>query len=98
MTILEAWASEVAVISTKVNGIPAICTDKENALLVNKENPQELSIAMKMLLDNRNLAEALGQQGRILVSKCYSWQMITDETLKVYGRVSKARIIEDQSL
>jgi hypothetical protein len=33
----------VAVIATKVNGIPAICIDKKNALLISKENPQELS-------------------------------------------------------
>ena len=92
LTILEAWASGVAVITTKVNGIPAICTDKKNALLISKENPQELSIAMKMLLDNRNVAESLGQQGSILVNKYFSWQTITDEILKVYnGRGNKIR-------
>ncbi len=85
LTILEAWASGVAVIATKVNGIPAVCIDKKNALLIPKENPQELSIAMKTLLNNRNLTESLGQQGRNLVSKCYSWQTITDETLRVYA-------------
>jgi glycosyltransferase involved in cell wall biosynthesis len=85
LTILEAWASGVAVIATKVNGIPAICTDKKNALLISKENPLELSVAMNTLLNNRNLAESLGQQGRILVCKCFSWQAITNETLKVYN-------------
>jgi glycosyltransferase involved in cell wall biosynthesis len=84
LTILEAWASGVAVIATKVNGIPAICTDNKNALLISKENPQELYSAMRILLNNRNIAESLGQQGRILVSKCFSWQAITDETLRVY--------------
>jgi glycosyltransferase involved in cell wall biosynthesis len=85
LTILEAWSSGVAVIATKVNGIPAICIDKKNALLISKENPQELSVAMKMLLNDRTLAESLGRQGRILVNKCFSWQTITDETLKVYN-------------
>jgi glycosyltransferase involved in cell wall biosynthesis len=85
LTILEAWASEIAVITTKVNGIPAICTDKKNALLIAKENSRELSLAMKMLLENRNLSELLGQQGRILVKKSYSWQSITDETLEIYS-------------
>ncbi len=84
LTILEAWASGIAVIATKVNGIPAICTDKQNALLISKENPQELSGAMEMLFNNRILAESLGQQGRILASERYSWQTITDETLKIY--------------
>jgi glycosyltransferase involved in cell wall biosynthesis len=87
LTILEAWASGVAVIATKVNGIPAICTDKKNALLISKENSQELFAAMEMLLNNRMLAESLGQQGRILASKYFSWQAITDETLKVYHRL-----------
>lgn len=87
LTILEAWASGVAVIATKVNGIPAICIDKKNALLISKENPQELFAAMEMVLNNRMLAESLGQQGRILVSKCFSWQAITEETLKVYHRL-----------
>ena len=85
LTILEAWASGVAVIATKVNGIPVICTDKKNALLISKEDTQELSIAMKTLLNDRKLTESLGQQGRELVSKYFSWQKITDETLKVYN-------------
>lgn len=87
LTILEAWASGVAVIATRVNGIPTICTDKKNALLISKENPQELFAAMEMLLNNRLLAESLGRQGRILANKCFSWQVITDETLQVYHRL-----------
>lgn len=87
LTILEAWASGIAVIATRVNGIPAICTDQKNALLIAKENPRELFGAMETLLNDRMLAESLGQQGRILVSKCYSWQVITDETLQVYRRL-----------
>lgn len=89
LTILEAWASGIAVIATKVNGIPAICTDKKNALLVAKENPQELFSAMEMLLNNRILAESLGQQGRILVSKYFSQQEINDEILEVYNRLKR---------
>jgi glycosyltransferase involved in cell wall biosynthesis len=91
LTILEAWASGVAVIATKVNGIPAICTDSINALLVSKENPQELFAAMELLLDNRSLVESLGQQGRILANKCFSWQAITEQTLKVYDRLRSER-------
>ena len=85
LTILEAWASGIAVIATNVNGIPAICTDNKNALLVSKENPQELALAMKILLTNRNLVKSLGQYGRDLVSTCFSWEAITAETLKLYN-------------
>ena len=90
LTILEAWAAGLAVIATKVNGIPAICTDKKDALLVPKEHPQELALAMKTLLDNRELAASLGQQGRTLVSEHFSWQKIIEEILEVYASVRTA--------
>jgi len=87
LTILEAWASELAVIATHINGIPAICTDQKDALLVPQENPQQLALAMRKLLDEREMARSLGQQGRMLVEKDFSWQKITDETLKIYASV-----------
>ena len=93
LTILEAWASGVAVIATKVNGIPAICTDKKNALLVVQEDAQELSVAMKTLLNDAELVEKLGKEGRNLVSECYSWQKISDETLKLYNSLGVAHTI-----
>ncbi len=84
LTILEAWSSGIAVIATKVGCAPVICTDKKNAMLVSKKNPSELASAMITLLTNHTYTKSLGQQGRTLANKKYSWKKIALQINDIY--------------
>ncbi len=52
--IVEAMASKVLVIATRVGGIPEIITHKHNGLLVNKENSDELKEMIEYAINNEN--------------------------------------------
>ena len=74
-------------------GKPVIATDtagfeileKHNAgLLVNPENPEELSNAIIKLLLNRKLREQMGANGRELVVREYSWESAAKKTIEVF--------------
>lgn len=72
--ILEAQASGVPVIATKVGGIPEVIDDGKNGLLIQPRSPSELTTAIDKLANNKELRSSLADQGRQSVVKSYSWQ------------------------
>jgi len=71
--IFEYWAMEKPVVTTQagIGGIPE-AEDGENVLIV--EDPQAMASATMRLLDNEELAQKLGKDGRRLVLDKYNWK------------------------
>ncbi|MEH1851695.1 MAG: glycosyltransferase family 4 protein [Nostoc sp.] len=67
LSMLEAMAWELPVIVTPVGGIPEIITQSENGLIVSPGNIEELSNAIKSLIENDNLRLSLGAKARTSV-------------------------------
>jgi glycosyltransferase involved in cell wall biosynthesis len=88
ISILEAWAAGLPVIATKVGGIPRICTHEENSLLVEPKNSRELAEAMLRIINDKNLGEKLGNNGRKLVEEKYSLEEVSKATLELYREVA----------
>lgn len=65
--LIEAMATGLPVVSTRVSGIPELVRNNETGLLVEPDNPKELADAMERLLKDRDLSDRLGQAGRELV-------------------------------
>ncbi|MEH2058673.1 MAG: glycosyltransferase family 4 protein [Nostoc sp.] len=67
LAMLEAMAWELPVIVTPVGGIPEIVTQSENGLIVNQGSVQQLSDAIKSLIENDALRLSLGTKARTSV-------------------------------
>lgn len=67
MALLEAMSWGLAVITTKVGGIPEVVTQNQNGLLLNPGDIQQLSEAMQSLIADNNLRISLGNNARISV-------------------------------
>ncbi|MEA5601264.1 glycosyltransferase family 4 protein [Nostoc sp. UHCC 0252] len=67
MALLEAMSWGLAVITTKVGGIPEVVTQDHNGLLINPGEIQQLSEAMQSLIADKNLRMLLGNNARIRV-------------------------------
>jgi len=77
--ILEAMACGKPVITTSVGGIPEVIIDRESGILVSPQNPNTLAEAIVDLLNDRELREKMGQQGRKIVEEKFSLErMIRD--------------------
>jgi glycosyltransferase involved in cell wall biosynthesis len=63
VVILEALASGIPVVASRVGGIPDILTDGCNALLVEPANVQALAKAILKLLRDDRLRESLREEG-----------------------------------
>jgi glycosyltransferase involved in cell wall biosynthesis len=65
-TIWEAMANSSVVISTKAGSIPIILKDKENAILVDKNSPKQISESIIELLQNLKFVHKLQENGYAL--------------------------------
>jgi len=73
--ILEAWASGIPVVSTKVGMVPDISTDGENILLAEIEDIDEIVYKTEMIIKTKGLREKLIKNGLRVVQN-YSWGKI----------------------
>jgi glycosyltransferase involved in cell wall biosynthesis len=74
-SVLEALASGVPVVSTRVGGVPFIVTDEQTALLVPPGEPQAMAQAIGRLLDDEHLAQRLRQAG-LAAAQAYTWHVV----------------------
>ena len=83
ISILEALASGVPVVSTDVGGIPFLVTHEKNALLVPPANPEIMAEAVLRVLNDQVLVKQLVEEGLKLVKE-YAWPNVRHRLLPVY--------------
>ena len=86
---LESFAFKKPVISTKAHGIPYTVQDKVNGLLVEPDNPNDLSKAIIELLENKVMRENLGLAGYEFVHKECNCVSMAQNSLALYQEIIK---------
>ena len=84
MSVLEAMAAGLPVISTAVGGIPEVITHGTEGLLVPSGDPIALSEAICRLLGNAELREQMGQSGRARFQLEFSIESVLENLESVY--------------
>lgn len=64
VALMEAMASGLAVIATRLSGIPELVIHQQTGLLVTPESPGELATAISQLVHDPELASRLARAGR----------------------------------
>jgi glycosyltransferase involved in cell wall biosynthesis len=75
VSLIEALALGLPVVSTNVGGIPYLVRDKETALLVNDSDSQAMADAINELIKSPELAKELAANGRKLAEQ-FDWQIV----------------------
>ncbi|MCP5172683.1 MAG: TIGR03088 family PEP-CTERM/XrtA system glycosyltransferase [Pseudomonadales bacterium] len=86
-TVLEAMATGLPVIATRVGGNPELVEEDVNGLLVDVDDSQQLAKALLKLIEQPELRQGLGQQGLKKVSETFNWQKTVAQYLAVYDEV-----------
>ncbi len=86
ISILEALASGVPVVSTDVGGIPFLVTHEKNALLVPPARPGVMAEAVLRVLNDPILANHLVEEGVKLIQE-YAWHKVRVRLLAAYQQV-----------
>jgi glycosyltransferase involved in cell wall biosynthesis len=85
--ILEAQATGLPVISTKVGGIPEFLTDNENGFLIDPGDSSQLTQKVLALLQDPKLAKEMGDRGRRLIEEKFDWRLITSQVIDLYHKL-----------
>ena len=87
-SVLEAFASGCAVVSTNAGGIPAILTHGTHGLLVNCNDHEAAACEMIRLLEDPALAERLTTAARESCER-YRWQNVKTQWLALYNSLAR---------
>jgi len=85
ISVLEALASGVPVVTTDVGGIPYLVHDARTALLVPPRDPERMAAAALSLLRDAELASRLASAGREAAQQ-YTWPRVRERLFSVYER------------
>lgn len=87
IAIMEAMAKGVAVIATRVGGIPEIIENGKTGLLVNKKDPEDLAEKIIYLIKNADLRNKLGNEGQAVIAKRFGVREFVKETTDLYEKL-----------
>lgn len=87
ITLLEAMASRVPVVATKVGGMPKVLKYGELGLLVEAENPVNLQEAIGLVLENYNEAKERAKEAKEEIAKHYSMSAIANLYIEKYKKI-----------
>ena len=82
---LEAMATSLPLVGTRVGGIPDLIEDGKNGFLCNPEDDQDLAEKINTLLSVD--LKAFGAHSRNMVENNFAWPRIAHRTLKAYETV-----------
>lgn len=88
ISVLEALASGVPVVSTNVGGVPDLVRDGVTARLVPPREPASIAGAVREILENDTRREELIRAGLELARR-FSWERVREEWAAVYERAAR---------
>ncbi len=90
VSVLEAMASGLCVVSTDAGGIPYLLDHERDALLVPPDDPESMALAVKRLLTEPHLAEELSMHAFHKVKK-FDWPFVTAKWERLLTAVAEGR-------
>jgi glycosyltransferase involved in cell wall biosynthesis len=84
---LEAIASGLPLVVSKIKGIEDIVIDEYNGILFNVGNVNELRCCLNQLFEDNSLAKVMGVRSRKIAEDKFSWREIAKQTLRLYEEI-----------
>jgi glycosyltransferase involved in cell wall biosynthesis len=90
LSIIEAFASGLPVVTTDAGGIPDLVTDEETGLMVGRGNYKALADRVIRLLGDKELATDIAARAR---DEClrYSWASVSGTWLRLYRELASKK-------
>lgn len=86
LTIVEAMAFGVPVVTTDVGGMPEVLGDSKAGYVCSKDNPIEFADAIKKILGDPTLASELGRNGRLAFERRFMAPVMAQQYAQLIKR------------
>ena len=87
MVLIEAMATAIPVIGTRVGGVPYVITENRDGLLVMPFRADQLATAIHALFKDTKLCATLGANGRAKAAQSYQWDERIQRTENLFKKV-----------
>ena len=84
LSVIEAMASGIPVIATSSGGVFSLIENGKTGVLVPKDQPDAIALAVEDLLDHPDFAADMGASGRRVVAEKFSIDVAARQTAAVY--------------
>ncbi|MGL5804259.1 MAG: glycosyltransferase, partial [Xenococcaceae cyanobacterium] len=97
MSLVEAMATGIPAIATKVGGMTEIIENGVTGLIVEADNPNSLADAIEQLLADNYLRKSMGKASRQRVLELFCWHKVADNLLNKYSQTFVKVLLKKQS-
>ena len=87
VSLMEAMYLRIPVISTNISGIPELIENGKEGLLVDPADVEQLTKAIRILLENDTLRKKMGNAGRRKIEEEFNIHKEADKLLKVFKKL-----------
>jgi glycosyltransferase involved in cell wall biosynthesis len=87
LSVLEAMASGLPVVASRLGGVPEIVVDGETGFLVDPGDVDELHDRLALLLGDPVLAADMGRRAREVVLGQFTWEHCAARCLAAYRQL-----------
>jgi len=85
--VLEAMASGLPVVATRVGGVPEVVRDGQTGYMADPQDEASLVELVHRLVENDHSRTAMGGRARAYVEECHSSRRLADILDQFYGAV-----------
>ena len=96
-TILEAMATGLPVVATRVGGADELVEDGRTGVLVAARDPEALAAQLGRLVGDARLRQSMGAAGRVRAEREFSLERMTADYESMYFRIATGRTPVDRA-
>ncbi len=88
LTVLEAMASGLPVVASRVGGVPEAVVDEDTGLLVESDDPEALANAISRVLEDSEMRESMRVASLERAKELFSWDKIAEDLRRHYENLT----------
>ncbi len=87
---VEALASGIPVVATRIGGLTEVVDDKITGIIVNVKDDEDTANALQLLLTDASLRKIMGENGRKKAETLYNWDLSLLRMSNLYRKLTTA--------